>query len=636
MPLLQGYKKRKRTQKISETEYIPISEWTSSNSVERDNGKTVEESISSLETSKANLASPTLTGTPKAPTATAGTNTTQLATTAFTQTAVSNHNSSVAAHGDIRDLIAGLTTRLNTALDSDDVTLDQMSEIVAYIKANKSLIESITTSKVNVSDIINTLTSTAVNRPLSANQGKVLKDLIDTLTVSVGNKVDKVSGKGLSTNDLTATLKSNYDSAYTHSTSAHAPSNAERNIVTGVQKNGADLTPDSTTRKVNVTVPTKVSELTNDSGYKTTDNNTTYSLSKSGSIITLTGSDGSTTTVTDSDTNTTYGVATQTSNGLESAADKKKLDGIATGAEVNQNAFSNVKIGTTNIAADTKTDTIELVAGTNVTITPDATNDKITISSKDTVFTHPSTHPASMITGLPTSLPANGGNSSTVNGHTVNTDVPTGAVFTDTKYTLPAASSSALGGVKTGYTASGKNYPVVVDTNNNAYVNVPWTDTNTNTTYTASTGLTLSGTAFSVNYGSATGTACQGNDSRLSDSRTPKPHTHTKSEITDFPTIPSVGNGTVTITQNGTTKGTFTMNQSGNTTVALTDTNTDTNTWIAFKGATTSAAGTAGYLPAPSAGATNRCFMANGTWAVPTFTFTSADYVTDADINSIF
>lgn len=48
--------------------------------------------------------------------------------------------------------------------------------------------------------------------------------------------------------------------------------------------------------------------------------------------------------------------------------------------------------------------------------------------------------------------------------------------------------------------------------------------------------------------------------------------------IKNKPTIPSVGNGTVTITQNGTSKGTFTMNQSGNTTIVLTDTNTDTNT----------------------------------------------------------
>lgn len=49
------------------------------------------------------------------------------------------------------------------------------------------------------------------------------------------------------------------------------------------------------------------------------------------------------------------------------------------------------------------------------------------------------------------------------------------------------------------------------------------------------------------------------------------------SNVTNRPTIPSVGNGTVTITQNGTNKGSFTLNQSGNATIALTD--TDTNTW---------------------------------------------------------
>jgi len=48
-------------------------------------------------------------------------------------------------------------------------------------------------------------------------------------------------------------------------------------------------------------------------------------------------------------------------------------------AQANQNAFSNIKVGETTIAADTTTDTLELV-GSNVTITPDATNDKITIA----------------------------------------------------------------------------------------------------------------------------------------------------------------------------------------------------------------------------------------------------------------
>lgn len=67
--------------------------------------------------------------------------------------------------------------------------------------------------------------------------------------------------------------------------------------------------------------------------------------------------------------------------------------GVEDGAEVNQNAFSNVKVGTTTVAADTKTDTLELVAGSNVTITPDATNDKITIAATDTKYTAASAAP---------------------------------------------------------------------------------------------------------------------------------------------------------------------------------------------------------------------------------------------------
>ena len=56
-------------------------------------------------------------------------------------------------------------------------------------------------------------------------------------------------------------------------------------------------------------------------------------------------------------------------------------------------------------------------------------------------------------------------------------------------YSLPAASTSTRGGVKTGYTANGKNYPVQLS-NEQMYVNVPWTDTNT--TYGNMTGATTS------------------------------------------------------------------------------------------------------------------------------------------------
>lgn len=46
-------------------------------------------------------------------------------------------------------------------------------------------------------------------------------------------------------------------------------------------------------------------------------------------------------------------------------------------------------------------------------------------------------------------------------------------------YTLPTATTAVLGGIKTNYTNNGKNYKVDVDSNGNAYVNVPWTDTKT-------------------------------------------------------------------------------------------------------------------------------------------------------------
>ena len=186
---------------------------------------------------------------------------------------------------------------------------------------------------------------------------------------------------------------------------------------------------------------------------------------------------------------------------------------------------------------------------------------------------------------------------------------PTWGTDNDTVYSLPLAANGTRGGVQIGYTATGKNYAVQLD-GEKMYVNVPWTDTDTNTwqantnaqegyvasganqankvwktdasgnpawrddadtntwnantkdvagyvsapgaiankvwktdasgnpgwrddadtdtntTYSAGTGLTLTGTSFSVNYGTTSVTACAGNDSRLSDARTPTAHTH--------------------------------------------------------------------------------------------------------------
>ena len=105
-------------------------------------------------------------------------------------TSISTHNTATDAHNDIRLLIEGLNTRLNALADSDDTTLDQMSEIIAYIKSNKSLIESVTTSKVNVADIVDNLTTNVANKPLSAAQGVALKALIDEIECVNSNLVN--------------------------------------------------------------------------------------------------------------------------------------------------------------------------------------------------------------------------------------------------------------------------------------------------------------------------------------------------------------------------------------------------------------------------------------------------------------
>lgn len=89
------------------------------------------------------------------------------------------------------------------------------------------------------------------------------------------------------TNDLTASLKSNYDAAYTHSQAAHSPSDAEKNIVVTVKRNGTVISPDSS-RAVNIVVPTKTSELTNDAGFLNTHQDISGKLATNGNASSVT------------------------------------------------------------------------------------------------------------------------------------------------------------------------------------------------------------------------------------------------------------------------------------------------------------------------------------------------------------
>ena len=178
--------------------------------------------------------------------------------------------------------------------------------------------------------------------------------------------------------------------AYDHSQAAHAPSNAEKNIIVGVQRNGTDLTVDSN-RKVNITVPTKTSELSNDSGFTTSSDipkaSTTSPKAAGTAAVGTESAYARGDHVHPSDSTKVDKVSGKgLSTNDYTTAEKNKLSGIASGAEVNQNAFSNIIVGSTTIEADSKTDTLTLLAGSNITLTPDATNDKVTITAKDTTY----------------------------------------------------------------------------------------------------------------------------------------------------------------------------------------------------------------------------------------------------------
>lgn len=221
-------------------------------------------------------------------------------------------------------------------------------------------------------------------------------------------------------------------------------------------------------------------------------------------------------------------------------------------------------------------------------------------------------------------------------------------------FTPPTSSATVLGGIKVGYTTSGKNYKVQLDSSGNAYVNVPWTDNNTtyneatadtlglvkigyasngknyavllangkmyvnvpwtdsNTTYTQATSdnLGLVKIGYSAN-GKNYPVALDGNGKM-----------YVNVPWTDTNTTYSVvgANGTTGLVKNGSTV----TSASGYTACPIVggipyykDTNT---TYANMKAATASAAGAAGLVPAPAAGKQASFLRGDGTWVVPTNT----------------
>ena len=137
-------------------------------------------------------------------------------------------------------------------------------ETASATYALKTEVETVSTSLTEYKDAHkDDYTNTQIENKITESiNGEVTR-----VDAELAKKVDKVDGKGLSTNDLTNDLKANYDAAYEHSQIAHAPANAQANIIETVKVNGTALTV--TDKAVDIAVPTDNAQLINGAGYIT-------------------------------------------------------------------------------------------------------------------------------------------------------------------------------------------------------------------------------------------------------------------------------------------------------------------------------------------------------------------------------
>ena len=177
-------------------------------------------------------------------------------------------------------------------------------------------------------------------------------------------------------------------------------------------------------------------------------------------------------------------------------------------------------------------------------------------------------------------------------------------------FTPPTSSATVLGGIKVGYTTSGKNYKVQLDSSGNAYVNVPWTDNNTTYSQATSDNLGLVKIGYSAN-GKNYPVALDGNGKMYVN----VPWTDTNTTYTNMGAASASASGKAGLVpapaagaQAKYLRGDGTWQTPPNT------------TYSNMGGATSSAAGSAGLVPAPTAGEQTSFLRGDGTWVVPTNT----------------
>lgn len=185
----------------------------------------------------------------------------------------------------------------------------------------------------------------------------------------------------------------------------------------------------------------------------------------------------------------TIPAASSSAAGVMAAADKVKLDTTIPNqiTDIN-NTITEIQDDITGINSS-KVSKLTVAGSGNAVTTGSIVGDTLTLTKGATYnnYVHPVGNAPSKATGLYKFSTDATSHVNSVTAVTKADITALGIPAQDTTYTLPLASASTRGGVKIGYTASGKNYPVQLS-NEQMYVNVPWTDTNTNTTYTFANG----------------------------------------------------------------------------------------------------------------------------------------------------
>lgn len=260
-------------------------------------------------------------------------------------------------------------------------------------------------------------------------------------------------------NSITGKPSTFTPSAHTqaYTTLTGSTTTANQAIVSSGTANGWTLKTLGSLAFSSATVPTKTSQLTNDSGFLTSVPAQSWSS--------ITGKPTFATVATSGSYNDLTNKPTIPSAYTLPTASASTLGGVKIGSGISiSSGVISATYSSVGAAAASHTHTASQVTGLATVATSGSYND---------------------LTNKPT-IPS-------LSGYATQSWVTSQGYLTS----IPAATSNAYGGIQIGYSTSGKNYAVQLS-NGKAYVNVPWTDTNT--TYSSGTNISISGTTINCTY----------------------------------------------------------------------------------------------------------------------------------------